>query len=57
MRCCSVCDKPMREGYVVNDGEEYYCSKDCLHTKYTEEEYSQMCDNDTAYWTTWELGF
>lgn len=57
MRCCSVCDKPMREGYVVNDGEEYYCSEDCLHTKYTEEEYSQMCDNDTAYWTTWELGF
>lgn len=29
-RTCSVCKKKMREGYICDDGYEYYCSDNCL---------------------------
>ena len=51
---CSECGKPMTSGYCIADGEEYYCSDECLHKHYTEEEYNEMYENDEAYWTTWE---
>lgn len=53
-RVCNVCGQPMLEGYVIDDGVEYYCCDDCLHSAYTEEEYIELCMNDLAYWTQWE---
>lgn len=54
MRHCLVCGKPMTQGYVVDDGLEYYCSDECLHKRYSDEEYQKMHENDVAYWTEWE---
>ena len=56
-RTCSHCGKGMREGYCINAGEEYYCSDECLHEHYTEEEYLELYDdgNGDSYWTEWEI--
>jgi hypothetical protein len=55
-RVCSVCGNPMHEGYCVDNGMEYYCSDECLHTKYTDKEWLEMYDNGNSdsYWTSWE---
>lgn len=45
MRTCSHCSKLMTEGYCIDNGCEYYCSDECLHEHYTEEEYLNMYDN------------
>ena len=51
---CSECGKLMREGYCVDMGAAYYCSDDCLHTEYTEEEWAEECENnDQSYYTEW----
>ena len=52
-RVCTCCRELMPDGYVINDGEEYFCSDDCLHSTYTHEEYMEMYFNDDAYWTQW----
>ena len=56
MRTCSECSKQMSEGYCIDNGYEYYCSDECLHKRYTEEEYLDMYDSGEgdSYWTTWE---
>lgn len=55
-RRCDQCKKCMNEGYVVDGGEEYYCSDFCLHQNYTPEEWLEMYDEGTSdsYWTAWE---
>ena len=53
-RRCSVCGKLMREGYCEDMGEAYYCSTDCLHTNFTDEEWDEECENnDQSYYTEW----
>src|SRR5574344_1423085 len=53
-RRCSVCGKLMREGYCVDMGTAYYCSDECLHTEYTDEEWTEECaNNDQSYYTEW----
>lgn len=53
-RRCSVCGKLMREGYCEDMGEAYYCSPDCLHTNFTDEEWDEECENnDQSYYTEW----
>lgn len=52
-RTCDHCGKKMDEGYVIDDGTEYYCSNECLHKHYTPAKYSVMFDNERAYWTQW----
>lgn len=44
----------MIEGYVV-DGCNTYCSDDCLHKHFAEEEFKRLYDsgNGDTYWTTW----
>ena len=56
MRICNACGIEMSDGYVINDGEEYYCSDDCLHSAFSEEEYEELCSEDCAYWTEWGEG-
>lgn len=43
----------MSSGYVINDGEEYFCSDNCLYRYYSDQEYQELCENDLAYWTEW----
>ena len=55
-RYCKICGKEMKEGYYNEDTMEYYCSENCLHHDYSEEEYLDLYDdgNGDFYWTTWE---
>lgn len=52
-RICTVCGEKMVQGYVVEEWGECFCSDDCLHAYYSEEEYLEMCEKDLAYWTEW----
>lgn len=54
MIVCSECRKKMKSGYVIEDGEEYYCCEKCLHKHYTNKEYLKMYDEGDGYWTEWE---
>lgn len=55
-RTCTECGKEMTQGYCIENGEEYYCSDECLHKHYTQDEYLEMYDNGNgdSYWTEWE---
>jgi hypothetical protein len=57
---CDKCKQGMNEGYYVNNGEEFYCSAECLHQVYTQKQWEEMYQeseehggNDN-YWTQWE---
>lgn len=50
---CDACGTKMTCGYVIDDGLEYYCGDDCLHSAYSEEEYDELCQEDRGYWTEW----
>ena len=53
-RRCSECGKLMREGYCADMGVAYYCSKECLHSDFTDEEWAEECEsNDQSYYTEW----
>lgn len=56
MRHCTECGAEMREGYVIDDGAEYYCTDACLHKHYTPDEWDAMYDDGegSSYWTAWE---
>ena len=58
-RVCSVCGHLMREGYLVYDGEDYFCSDKCFLERYAKEQMDEMTasadeDDAAAYWTAWE---
>lgn len=54
VRRCSICGRLMQEGYCQDGGWKYYCSDDCLHHDFTDEEWNEECDNnDQSYWTQW----
>lgn len=50
-RNCTNCNREMTEGYVIDGGEEYYCSDKCLHEEFTEKEYKELYEQEQAYWT------
>ena len=52
-RICDTCHAEMLCGYVIDDGDEYYCCDDCLHGAYSAEEYAELYQEDRAYWTNW----
>lgn len=54
-RICKICGCKMVEGYVVENGMEYYCSIECLEKVYSDKEWEEMYDNGNAdsYWTDW----
>ena len=53
-RVCDGCGKPIIEGYVVDDCT-VYCSKKCLYDHVTQEEYEELCSDESEnyYYTTW----
>ena len=53
-RFCTCCGKLMDEGFVIEDGKEYFCTDECLHKYYSEQEYNEMYEKDLAYWTIWD---
>ena len=53
MRRCNKCGESIQCGYVVNDGDEYYCD-DCSTEVFTAEEFDEMYVDDSIYWTVWE---
>lgn len=55
-RVCTECGKKMNRGYCIDGGMEYFCSDECLHKHYTDEEYLEMYDdgNGDSYWTEWD---
>lgn len=56
-RKCSECGDGMYDGFVISDYNAYYCTKECLHKNFSEEEYLEMYDDGDgdSYWTEWEL--
>lgn len=55
-RICDECGKGMNRGYVIDGGEQYYCSDECLHQNITKEEWVETpnTDDGDSYWTEWE---
>lgn len=55
-RVCDICGKEMNSGFYNEDTFEYFCSEECLHKKYTEEEYNKLYNNGNGnfYYTEWE---
>ena len=54
-RICTTCGKKMAEGYCAGDGEEYYCSDECLFVDgYTPEQRDKDYENGHIYYTEWE---
>jgi hypothetical protein len=55
-RQCTDCGAGMNEGYVIEQGESYYCSDICLHNNYTPAEFDALYDDGEgdSYWTEWE---
>lgn len=50
-KSCNKCCKCLKEGYVIDGGAEYYCSDECLATKYSDSEYDALYDSGRAYWS------
>lgn len=53
-RICNECGAIVYAGYCIGDGDEYYCSDECLHAWYSEEEYDELRQEDYAYYSEWE---
>lgn len=51
IRICSECKCEMSEGYILFDGEEYYCCDACLYENYTKAESDELYDSCELYWT------
>ncbi|MBM6891407.1 hypothetical protein H6A30_14355 [Bacteroides caecigallinarum] len=53
-RRCSECGRLMHAGYCADMGVAYYCSDECLHSDFTDEEWTEECENnDQSYYTEW----
>jgi hypothetical protein len=55
-RKCNQCQQLMNKGYVIEGGQEYYCSNKCLNKNITPTEYTEMYNNGEgdSYYTEWE---
>ncbi len=54
-RICSECSSPMNEGYIIDNGEDFYCKESCLEKNMTKEEFIELYDNGNSdtFWTSW----
>jgi hypothetical protein len=55
-RKCDECSKPMEEGFVIHEGQYYFCDEECLLKNMTWEEYLELHEDGDgdSYWTIWE---
>jgi hypothetical protein len=55
-RKCSCCGKGMNNGYVINDGDEYFCEDACFKQEYKEYDIEDLELGDSEnYWTEWDI--
>jgi len=54
VRKCSACGKEMVNGFVIDDGTTYYCSKKCLNKFIDDNEYDEMYNEGLAYYTEFD---
>lgn len=56
IRQCSDCNKLMVEGYVIENGESYYCSDKCLENNMSRAEFEELYDvgDGDSYYTQWD---
>lgn len=56
VRKCSSCNKLMVEGYVIENGESYYCDDQCLEKNMSREEFEELYDDGDgdSYYTQWD---
>lgn len=55
-RQCDTCGVLFGEGYCIEGGVNYFCSKECLEKDMTWEEFLELYDDGEgdSYWTQWE---
>lgn len=56
VRECDECWQFFDEWYCIDWGYEYFCSEECLKSKYTEKQIEDMDiggDESESYWTCW----
>lgn len=54
VRICSECGCLMAEGYVIEDGYDYYCEEECLIKGYGENPHEKAEEEGIdLYWTEW----
>jgi len=55
-RRCDECTNCFNQGYVIDNGIEYYCSKKCLNKHYSDKDFNKMYDEGKgdSYYTEWE---
>lgn len=54
-RVCDECKKGMNEGYMVRNGDAYYCGDACLYKHYSIAEWSEIYDegHGDGFYTGW----
>lgn len=52
VRCCTECKEYVSQYYLIGDGDYYFCSDECLHEYYTQDEYYEMYEEDEACWVS-----
>lgn len=54
-RTCSECNENLLEGFVIQDGASYYCTRECLEKNMLWEDYLELYDDGetSTYWTEW----
>jgi len=54
-RICNQCSEIIKhDGFVIDDGTEYYCSETCLHERISKEDYEELYIEGLAYWTVFD---
>lgn len=56
IRQCNNCNKLMVEGYVIENGEAYYCCDKCLESDITRVEFEELYKDGEgdSYFTQWD---
>lgn len=53
IRQCDECHKYMASGYILGDGDYYYCSDKCLSQIFSEGEIEEYFLDEYLYFTEW----
>lgn len=55
-RQCDQCKQGMNDGFVIENGEAYYCSETCLHKNISVSHWHELYDHEEgdSYYTEWE---
>lgn len=57
-KICDCCGEYMTKGYVLDGGEQYFCSDECLFHEHGNNAHNDLNigeDDSDSYWTEWDL--